>query len=84
MLAYLVLLLAHGGLGLYLCWLGWLYADRLQESAGGRIRTFNRWSALHLREQRLSTVVAVLAIFIEGSAWLMYWILGAERVGMPG
>lgn len=50
---------------LYLFWLGWQWIDRLQDVAAGKSNSFNRWSQLHLRTEKLGAIAAALAIFSE-------------------
>ena len=50
---------------LYLSWLGWQWIDRLQDVAAGKSNSFNRWSQLHLRSEKLGAIAAALAIISE-------------------
>ena len=82
--AFLALLwMMYGLLILYMCWLSWLYCDRLQESAGGR-GPWRPWSQLHYRTAWLSAAGAVLAIVLEAGYWLLNrWELaeGLAQIG---
>jgi hypothetical protein len=66
-----VLWVLQGLLGLYLCWLGWKYAERLQAAAGGRTRSWRDWSQLHLRTARLSAAALMLGLMVEAGNWLI-------------
>jgi hypothetical protein len=50
---------------LYLFWLEWQCIDRIQEVAAGNTPSFNRWSQLHLRSEKLAAIAAAFAIFSE-------------------
>ena len=61
----------QGLLIIYLCWLDWKYAERLQAAAGGRKRSWNEWSVLHYRTARLAAIACVLALLIEAGDWMI-------------
>ena len=55
----------QGILNLYLCRLGWIYADKLQALAGGRTASPREWTRLHYRTCWLLAAVWILMVAQE-------------------
>lgn len=65
----------QGLLALYCCWLGWQYADRLREVAGGSTSQMHAWAALHYRTAWYAAAASVLMISADATYWFVTRIL---------
>jgi hypothetical protein len=65
----------HGVLALYCCWLGWQYADRLREVAGGSTSQMQAWAAMHYRTAWFAAAASVLMISADAMYWFVTQIL---------
>ena len=69
-------------LELYPCRLAWLYADRLQDLAGGQTASASEWSQLSYRLSWWSAAAAILYLGLEAGYWVLERWSTASNLGL--